>query len=40
MTRSLDDWSGGISKTEHSILNSYCDLIRKSEHYIYIEVLR
>ncbi|CAF0825220.1 unnamed protein product [Brachionus calyciflorus] len=37
MTRSLDAWSGGISETEFSILNSYCDLIQKSEHYIYIE---
>lgn len=38
MTRSLDAWSGGLSQTESSILNSYCDLINKAEHYIYIEV--
>ncbi|RNA08041.1 phospholipase D1-like isoform X1 [Brachionus plicatilis] len=37
MTRSLDAWSGGLSQTESSILNSYCDLINKSEHFIYIE---
>lgn len=38
MTRSLDSWSGGICQTETSILNSYCDLINKAEHFIYIEV--
>ena len=38
MTRSLDAWSGGVSVTEISILNAYCDLIRNAQHYIYIEV--
>lgn len=37
ITRSLSAWSGGISKTESSILNAYIDLIQKAEHYIYIE---
>ena len=32
-------WSGGLLETECSILNAYCDLIRKAEHYIYIEVI-
>ncbi len=27
----------GIKKTEHSILNAYLDLIKKAEHFIYIE---
>ena len=35
--RSLSQWSGGLKKTEHSILNAYYYLIEKSEHYIYIE---
>lgn len=39
MTRSLDSWSGGLCQTEISILNSYCDLINKAEHFIYIEVI-
>ena len=38
MIRSVDDWSAGITKTETSILNAYCDLIKQAEHYIYIEV--
>lgn len=38
MLRSVGDWSAGISETETSILNAYCDLIKKSEYYIYIEV--
>jgi phospholipase D1/2 len=37
MTRSLDSWSGGISETECSILESYCDLIENAQHFIYIE---
>ena len=37
MTRSLDLWSGGIVETEHSILDSYCDLIGRAESFIYIE---
>ncbi|RNA01706.1 Phospholipase, partial [Brachionus plicatilis] len=39
MVRSLDKWSGGISQTECSIYNAYCDLIQRAEHYIYIECL-
>ena len=39
ITRSLDSWSGGISETETSVLNAYKDLIRKAEHFIYIEVI-
>lgn len=39
MLRSVDDWSAGISRTETSILKAYCDLIKKAEHYIYIEVI-
>ena len=35
--RSLSYWSGGLNKTETSILNAYYHLIEKSEHYIYIE---
>ena len=38
MTRSLDNWSGGLHETEYSILKAYRDLIRNAEHYIYIEV--
>jgi hypothetical protein len=39
MTRSLDNWSGGLNETESSILKAYRDLIRNAEHYIYIEVI-
>ena len=35
--RSLSYWSGGLNKTETSILNAYYYLIEKSEYYIYIE---
>lgn len=34
--RSSADWSSGIL-TEHSIQNAYCELIRKAQHFIYIE---
>lgn len=34
--RSSDDWSSGIL-TEHSIQNAYSDIIRKAEHFVYIE---
>ena len=37
MLRSASDWSAGISNTENSILNAYCELIKKSEHFIYME---
>lgn len=36
IVRSSADWSSGIL-TEHSIQNAYCDVIRKAEHYVYIE---
>ncbi len=35
--RSADDWSAGIKKTEHSIMNAYLELIREAQHFIYIE---
>ncbi|KAM4064697.1 PLD-like domain-containing protein [Hirsutella rhossiliensis] len=36
VVRSSADWSSGIL-TDHSIQNAYCDVIRKAEHYVYIE---
>ena len=38
LLRSLGDWSGGLSKTERSVLDAYIDAIDKAEHFIYIEV--
>ena len=38
MLRSLADWSGGLSQTEHSILDAYIYAMDKAEHFIYIEV--
>ena len=35
--RSLCYWSGGLNKTETSVLNGYYKLIEESKHYIYIE---
>ena len=35
--RSASNWNAGIDKPEHSILNSYYNLIKKAKHYIYIE---
>ena len=35
--RSASEWSAGLKKTEHSILNAYYDLISNAKHYIYIE---
>lgn len=35
--RSGSEWSIGIKKTEHSILNGYYKLIDNAKHYIYIE---
>ena len=35
--RSASEWSAGIKKTEHSILNGYYELISNAKHYIYIE---
>ena len=34
--RSSADWSSGIL-TEHSIQNSYCEIIRNAQHFVYIE---
>lgn len=34
--RSSGDWSSGIL-TDHSIQNAYSDIIRKAEHFVYIE---
>ncbi|KAF2269877.1 phospholipase D/nuclease [Lojkania enalia] len=36
ITRSSAKWSHNIS-TEHSIQNAYCDIIRNSKHFVYIE---
>ncbi|EPE10877.1 phospholipase d p1 [Ophiostoma piceae UAMH 11346] len=36
VVRSACDWSNG-TLTEHSIQNAYSDIIRKAEHYVYIE---
>lgn len=36
--RSASPWSMGTpNKVEHSIMNAYCDMIEKSEHFVYIE---
>jgi phospholipase D1/2 len=35
--RSVSEWSAGVNKTEHSILNEYYRLIVNAKHYIYIE---
>lgn len=37
IVRSADDWSAGIKKTEHSIMDAYLDLISQAQHFIYIE---
>lgn len=36
IVRSSADWSSGIL-VDHSIQNAYSDIIRKAEHYVYIE---
>ena len=36
IVRSSADWSSGIL-TDHSIQNAYCEIIRKAEHFVYIE---
>jgi phospholipase D1/2 len=36
ITRSSAKWSHNIS-TEHSIQNAYCEIIKNSQHFIYIE---
>ena len=36
--RSCGSWSIGTpGKTEHSIMNAYCDLIKGSDHFVYVE---
>lgn len=35
--RSACQWSLGTTKTEYSIMTAYCELIRNSEHFVYIE---
>ena len=35
--RSASEWSAGLKKTENSILQGYYNLIKESNHYIYIE---
>ena len=36
IVRSCSKWSHGVS-TEHSIQNAYCEAIRNSQHFVYIE---
>ncbi|KAK7735580.1 hypothetical protein SLS53_007494 [Cytospora paraplurivora] len=36
IVRSSTDWSSGVL-TDHSIQNAYSEIIRKAEHYVYIE---
>ena len=35
--RSSSSWSAGIENTENSIMNTYCNLIKSSKKYIFIE---
>ena len=35
--RSLGPWSGGLQDTERSIQNAYCNLIKNSKKFVYIE---
>jgi phospholipase D1/2 len=37
ITRSSAKWSHNLINTEHSIQNAYCEIIRNSKHFIYIE---
>ncbi|KAF2095689.1 phospholipase D, partial [Rhizodiscina lignyota] len=37
MLRSACEWSLGIGKPEHSIMNAYVKLIEESDHFVYIE---
>ncbi|KAK8734536.1 hypothetical protein OTU49_005869 [Cherax quadricarinatus] len=37
VVRSVGNWSAGQDEDEASIFSAYVDLIRKAEHYIYIE---
>ncbi|KAF2182006.1 phospholipase D/nuclease [Zopfia rhizophila CBS 207.26] len=36
ITRSCSKWSHGVS-TEHSISNAYCEIIKNSKHFVFIE---
>ncbi|KAL2067585.1 hypothetical protein VTL71DRAFT_2010 [Oculimacula yallundae] len=36
LVRSCTEWSNGVAK-EHSIANAYIDVIRNSQHFVYIE---
>ena len=35
--RSSSSWSAGIENTENSIMKTYCNLIKSSKKYIFIE---
>lgn len=35
--RSASNWSLGLEKTEHSIMNAYCKMIEESDHFVYME---
>lgn len=37
ITRSSAKWSHDLIATEHSIQNAYCEIIRDSKHFVYIE---
>lgn len=37
IARSSAKWSHNLVKTEHSIQNAYCEIIRNSKHFVYIE---
>ncbi|ORY13180.1 hypothetical protein BCR34DRAFT_275760 [Clohesyomyces aquaticus] len=37
ITRSSAKWSHNLDSTEHSIQNAYCEIIKNSTHFVYIE---
>ncbi|CAE7033193.1 hypothetical protein PTNB73_04902 [Pyrenophora teres f. teres] len=37
IARSAAKWSHNVVNTEHSIQNAYCEVIRNSKHFVYIE---
>ncbi|KAA8621685.1 Phospholipase D/nuclease [Pyrenophora tritici-repentis] len=37
IARSAAKWSHNLVNTEHSIQNAYCEVIRNSKHFVYIE---
>ncbi|KAF2470091.1 phospholipase D/nuclease [Lindgomyces ingoldianus] len=37
ITRSSAKWSHNLDATEHSIQNAYCEIIKNSKHFVYIE---